>query len=70
MICMNIPMPKNCAECPCSYLVRTGEYSGFTMCEALEKKEPGHGTAYYLIEEFAPERPARCPMREVEVIYE
>lgn len=70
MIAMNIPMPKNCAECPCSYLVRTGEYEGCTMCNALEFKEPNHSKGYYLVDESAKVRPVRCVMTEVVVRYD
>ena len=36
MIRIQIPMPKNCLDCPMSYWVRTGKYEGMLMCCAKE----------------------------------
>ena len=41
MLMIDIPEPKTCEECPCSYWIRSGEYEGLLMCNALEFKERG-----------------------------
>ena len=38
MILVDIPMPENCLNCPCSYWIITGEYQGNWMCNAREFK--------------------------------
>ena len=38
MIIIDIPIPRNCEECPCSYWIRSGENEGKMMCNAIEFK--------------------------------
>ena len=75
MIIVDIPMPKNCDECPFSYLIRTGANEGRTMCNAMESRaimrlrEPA--VIYdpftpddFLIDCYAGTRPGACPIVE------
>ena len=39
MIVVDMPMPKNCEDCPMSYWIWSGEYEGLMMCNALEFRE-------------------------------
>lgn len=66
MILMDMPMPESCGNCPCSYQIRTGEYEGMTMCNALEFKDINTGyknemSKYFVVEEER-RRPDNCPM--------
>ena len=61
MIGMNMDLPECCADCPCSYWVRSGEYEGMIMCEALETIEPSHDKGRYIVNEYE-KRPDKCPM--------
>ena len=66
MIMMDIPEPKKCEECPCIYQIRTGEYEGQTMCNAMEFKASQGGFREEVSRYFvAPEdhRPDGCPIR-------
>ena len=60
MIEIDIPEPKYCEECPCSYYIQTGENEGKLMCNALEFRDAGN----YLVEEMASKRPDKCPIVE------
>ena len=67
MIMMDIPEPKKCEDCPCSYWIQTGEYEGLMMCNAMEFKANNAGfheevSRYFVV---APEshRPDGCPIR-------
>lgn len=70
MIMIDIPMPENCMDCPMSYWVRSGDYEGMMMCNAMEARdralvlrEPAEDiTANYLVEEYAEKRPEKCPI--------
>lgn len=69
MIMMNIPVPKNCEDCPCSYMVRTGDYEGMMICNAREFRDTQSGfreeLSKYFVVVDAPERPKDCPIRIV-----
>lgn len=70
MITIDIPMPENCADCPLSYWIQSGNYEGLMMCSAMEARdralvlrEPVEDiTANYLVEEYAEKRPEKCPI--------
>ena len=66
MIVIDMPMPQNCLDCPCSYTIRTGEYEGFMMCNALEFKDTSTGfreeLSKYFVVEQARHRPENCPI--------
>ena len=66
MIVIDIPMPQNCNDCPCSYQIRSGEYEGYVMCNALEFKDVSDGfrkelNKYFVVEQ-ARHRPESCPI--------
>jgi len=66
MILMDIPEPKKCEDCPCSYVIMTGEYEGLMMCNAMEFKAHQGGFHETVSKYFvAPEdhRPDGCPIR-------
>ena len=66
MIMMDIPEPKTCEDCPCSYMILTGEYAGLMMCNAMEFKANSAGFHEEVSRYFvAPEdhRPEGCPIR-------
>ena len=65
MIMIDIPEPKRCEECPCSYFIRSGEYEGMMMCNAMEFKDTHLGfheelSKYFIVEEN--HRPENCPI--------
>ena len=70
MITIDIPMPENCADCPLSYWIQSGNYEGLMMCQAMEARERAlvlrepveDITAKYLVDENAEERPGGCPI--------
>lgn len=68
MLMIDIPEPKTCEECPCSYWIRSGEYEGLLMCNALEFKERGsfHDELqkFFIVRED--HRSENCPIKEVE----
>lgn len=76
MIGLEMAMPKNCRECPCSYYIRTGAYEGDLICEVLEyiSLEKGinveNGPGAFLVDGLQNNRPAGCPMREIGAIYD
>ena len=59
MILIDMPMPVNCEDCPCSHTVTMGELSGKLICCAMEAR----GDELVIVEEFAPMRPDRCPIK-------
>ena len=66
MIVMDIPEPKTCEDCPCFYQIRTGEWEGMTMCNAMEYKDISSGfrkelSRYFVIAED--HKPEGCPIR-------
>ena len=68
MIVIDIPMPQTCMECPCSHLIQSGTYNGWTMCAAAEWKDikktrKALNREDYLVEEWSNERQAVCPIR-------
>ena len=71
MIMIDIPEPKKCEECPCSYLIRTGEYAGLTMCNAMEFKAASEDgmkfheelQKYFIVQED--HRPDNCPIMPI-----
>jgi hypothetical protein len=70
MIGLDMKMPENCNDCPCAYIIRTGTYQDRMMCEALEKTDPGKPVYSYIVDEWSKQRPKRCPMREIPVVYD
>ena len=65
MIVIDIPMPKNCEDCPCSYYVQTGEYEGAMICNAMEFKSNSAGfreeiSKFFVVAEN--HRPDNCPI--------
>ena len=67
MIVIDIPMPRQCGECPCSYTVRSGPYEGCTICNALEYRRKSCGIledlGEYVVSEMEWRRPDKCPIR-------
>ena len=69
MIMMDIPEPKTCEDCPCSYWILTGEYEGQMMCNAMEFKANHSGfreelSKFFVIVEN--HRPENCPISNME----
>lgn len=68
MVMMNMPMPRTCSGCPCSYWIQSGRHEGRLMCEAKEKQMGENGydgddlTRDCLVNEFAILRPKDCPI--------
>ena len=66
MISIDIPMPANCDDCPCSYWIRSGEYEGRMMCNAMESIKMREGiidfVQYCLVDDMAQTRPENCPI--------
>ena len=65
MIVMDIPMPQNCLDCPCSYYIQTGDYAGVMMCNAMEFKSNSAGfrgeiSKFFVVAEN--HRPNSCPI--------
>ena len=65
MIVIDIPMPQNCLDCPCSYYVQTGEYEGAMICNAMEFKQNSTGfreeiSKFFVVAEN--HRPDNCPI--------
>ena len=68
MIMIDIPEPKKCEECPCSYWVTSGDYEGLMMCNAMEFKEFSKQglefheelRKYFIVQED--HRPENCPI--------
>ena len=64
MIMIDIPEPKICDECPCSYWIRSGEYEGRLMCQAMEfasRTEGINHTGKWVVD---PDLiPDNCPIR-------
>ena len=71
MILVDIPMPENCINCPCSYWIISGDYQGNWMCNAMEFKAGRSGDYPKNISDFfvtlEDHRPENCPIR-MEVI--
>ena len=71
MIMMDIPEPRKCEECPCSYWITSGEYEGLMMCNAMEFKEfSAHGAElheeirkHFIVQED--HRPDNCPIMPI-----
>ena len=59
MILIDIPMPPSCMDCPCSYMVRSGEHDGETMCNAMEAR----GDGIVVVDGYETRRPADCPIK-------
>ena len=74
MIVVDMPMPKNCEDCPMSYWIWSGGYEGLMMCNALEFRErmklrelAEDITKNYLVDSSSDKRPEGCPIvRSVE----
>ena len=62
MIQIDMPLPKKCDDCPCSYHIRTGPHEGELMCETLEYI--GWDIDETIIKHV--KRLSNCPMREVD----
>jgi len=74
MICINIPMPKKCIDCPFSYWVQGGCFEGMLMCNAkeanLSKKEFKSNdeiTGECIVDEYRNKRPADCPITGTDI---
>ena len=65
MIGIDIELPGNCSDCPCSYWIKSGEFEGQLMCNALEYRGRGFDKKEYLVEKFSNVRPDKCPMYEL-----
>ena len=68
MILMDIPEPKRCEDCPCSYTILTGEYAGIMMCNAMEFKANSAGfheevSRYFVTADD--HRPEGCPIQVI-----
>ena len=66
MIVLDIPEPKTCVDCPCSYWIQTGEYAGLMMCNAMEFKDKSAGFHEELSKYFVVETdhwPSGCPIK-------
>ena len=69
MLLIDMPMPDNCGNCPCSYMILTGEHSGELMCCAMEWKfvcKMGDSVTEFQQEWVVScngKRPARCPIK-------
>ena len=66
MVIVDMPMPANCEDCPCSYYVQTGEYEGAMICNAMEFKANSLGfreelSKYFVVAEG--HRPSGCPIK-------
>ena len=70
MIELDMKMPANCRECPCSYYIRTGDLEGRMMCEAMEYIDFERGAKGCLVDDNRNDRPANCPMKEITVVYD
>lgn len=68
MIGLNMTMPEDCAECPCSHWFLKGRFEGMLTCEALEAIYPGQEEGSYLVSERS--RPDYCPMTEIYIAYD
>ena len=64
MIRIDIPAPKNCEDCPCSYFIQHGEHEGMMLCNVMEIQKTE--LALCLVDEWAEERPEECPIIEEE----
>ena len=74
MVKIDMPMPKNCDDCPMMYYIRTGVHEGCAMCNAMEARdryktetvimrERGKDlTPMYFVDPLEPERPEGCPI--------
>ena len=66
MLMIDMPMPKNCEDCPCSYYIQTGHYAGIMMCNAMEFKSNQSGFREELSKFFVvieDHRPENCPIK-------
>ena len=66
MVIVDMPMPANCEDCPCSYYVQTGEYEGAMICNAMEFKANSLGfredlSKYFVVADD--HRPSGCPIK-------
>ena len=58
MICVDIPMPRKCYDCPMSYWILTGSNEGRLMCEAIACRDG----VVLIVDEKAKKRPEDCPI--------
>lgn len=65
MVMVDIQMPENCEECPCSYTCMNGPNRLRMMCNAIEYNHSGD----CFVDEYLNERPEKCPMHEMGVMY-
>lgn len=66
MVVLDIPMPKDCDECPCSYLIQNGECAGLMMCNAMEFKAKHTEFRELIRNNFVvieDRKPEKCPMK-------
>ena len=64
MIVIDMKKPEICAECPASYMIRTGENECMMMCNVMEYL--GKTAEVSLVDEYTV--PEKCPLREVRVV--
>lgn len=62
MIKIEIDMPANCVDCPCSYWIPSGELEGRLMCSAIQTR---HSVDESLVDSLADNRPGNCPLNDV-----
>ena len=70
MIGLDMKMPPNCRECPCSYYIRSGELEGQLMCEAMEWIDMERGAKGCLVDDLKNVRPESCLMKEITLVYD
>ena len=59
MIMIDIPMPQRCMTCPCMCNVLDERKNERALCKAKEARRD----KYVLVDEYAPGRPADCPIK-------
>ena len=61
MILIDMAMPKDCYECPCSFMIREGRHEGEEICNILSYAGKTVGECLLGVGE----RARNCPMREL-----
>lgn len=67
MVVVDMEIPRQCTDCPCSHWIQSGEFAGMLMCNVIEqgliiKKKEGDATAKSLVDEYSSKRPESCPI--------
>ena len=60
MIRIDMPIPRSCLDCPCSYWVQTGPMAGQMICNVMDYL--GHGAV--VVDTFDVGRDTKCPIEE------